>query len=450
MAYIPHTAQDVEAMLASIGAKSLDDLFRDIPADLLLKKPLDFAALSEFEVDRYFQQRAGENRVYPAGRSFLGAGAYAHYIPAAALYLISRGELMTCYTPYQAEVSQGTLQIIFEWQSHIAALTGMEVANASMYDGATALAEAVTMAVREKRVNAVYLPELLHPNYREVCNEFLKGIGIEVKTIPAKGASTDFAAIAGDPAAAVVIATPNCLGGIEDGAAARALADRCGALLVGCVNPTSLAILASPGDYGADIAVGESQPLGLPLSFGGPYAGFLACKRVLIRKMPGRIVGRTTDHDGNEGFVLTLQTREQHIRRDKATSNICTNQGLFATLATIYMTLVGREGLVEVAETSLLRTQQLAAALKSAIGATPLDAGTPTFHEVALRLPIDAETFVKRMREDHGILAGWPVKRWFPNLPDAEKLLLVCCTELVGDADIEAYAKAAKAATGGH
>jgi glycine dehydrogenase subunit 1 len=444
MAYTPHTAQDVREMLASIGVERIDDLFADVPAQLMLTEPVDIPARSEWEIFQYFEERAAENRTVAPGQLFLGAGAYQHYIPAAVKNLINRGEFVTSYTPYQAEVSQGTLQAIFEFQSHICAITGLDVANASMYDGATALAEALMMAMREKRKSIAYLPEFLHGNYREVCETLLGGLGMELRTLPSKGAATDFAAAMAtiEPCAAVVIATPNCLGSIEDGQAARALADKAGALLVSLVNPTSLAILAAPGDYGADIAVGEAQPLGLPLSFGGPYAGFFAAKRSLIRKMPGRIVGQTTDRDGKNGYVLTLQTREQHIRRDKATSNICTNQGLFALLATIYITLLGREGLVEVAETSLVRTQQLVDRMTT-LGATLFNGKTPHFHEAVLELPISAAEFRKRMKDDFGILPGFELAGWFPNLPNAANLLLVNCTEVVTEADIDRYAKAA-------
>jgi glycine dehydrogenase subunit 1 len=431
-------------MLAAIGAQSTDELFRDIPADLLLKEPLPLPAHTEFETERYFAARAAENHTWSAGSFFLGAGAYQHFIPAAAPYLVSRGEFMTCYTPYQAEVSQGTLQVIFEFQSHICALTGMEVANASMYDGATALAEAVLMAIREKQTERVYLPELLHPGYRAVVECYLGGLGVEILTVPARGAATDWQAIAAQPAAAVVVQTPNALGGIEDGAAARAAANQVGGLLIACCNPTSLAILTPPADYGADIACGEAQPLGIPMSFGGPYAGFFAARKSLIRKMPGRIVGRTVDKDGREGFVLTLQTREQHIRRDKATSNICTNQGLFALMATVYLTLIGRQGLVEVAETSLARTQQLAARLVEAGIAEHFDAATPHFHEVALRLPISAEAFRRGMKDDHAILPGFDLSNWYPNWPGAANLLLVNCTELIQPEDIDRYVAAAR------
>lgn len=445
MAYIPHTAADVEQMLESIGVKSLDELFSSIPKDLQLENPLDLPALSEFETNRYFEQRASENKPYPAGKSFLGAGAYPHFIPSAAKYLISRGEFLTCYTPYQAESSQGTLQAVFEFQSHLCALTGLDVANASMYDGATALAEALTMAVRHKRKNLVYLPELLHPSWLNVCETFLREIDVEIRLIPAKGSATNYEALMDsiDAASAVVVATPNCMGGIEDGEKARALADKAGALLVAAVNPTSLAVLAGPGDYGADIAVGEAQPLGIPLSFGGPYAGFFTCTKALIRKMPGRLVGQTKDKDGNDGFVLTLQTREQHIRRDKATSNICTNQGLMALLVTIYLTMLGKQGLVEVAETSLLRTHQLATALCKETQTEIYDPSTPFFHEVVLKLPMSAKEFVSRMKQEHGILAGWPISQWFPNLMGAENLLLINCTEIITEEDITCYTNSA-------
>lgn len=432
-------------MLEAIGVGSMDDLFRDIPSELLLDDPLPIPAMLEDEVERWFRQCSNQNRVWPRGRCFLGAGAYRHFIPSAAVHLASRGEFMTCYTPYQAEVSQGTLQVIFEFQSHICALTGMDVANASMYDGATALAEALTMAIREKRTNRVYLPQWLHPAYRSVCETFLNGLKVEIITLPTMGSRTDYTSALADvePASAVVIATPNCLGTVEDGQQARELADKAGALLVACCNPTSLAMLAPPGDYGADISVGEAQPLGIPLSFGGPYAGFFACREKLIRKMPGRIVGQTTDENGIPGFVLTLQTREQHIRRDKATSNICTNQGLFALMATVYLTLIGREGLTEVAETSVVRTRQLAEKMVTAGLAKRWDDDAIHFHETVLELPIAANDFRKGMKEQYEILAGYALQNWFPNLPNARNLLLINCTELNRPEDLEAYTEAA-------
>ncbi|MDX2176449.1 MAG: aminomethyl-transferring glycine dehydrogenase subunit GcvPA [Candidatus Sumerlaeia bacterium] len=442
MAFTPHTPADVEAMLAAIGAKSLDDLFSDVPEKLLLKEPLPIDTLTEYEAQRRFESLAAQNRVYPAAKAFLGAGAYRHFIPAAALQLIARGEFMTSYTPYQAEVSQGTLQAVFEFQSHICALTAMEVANASMYDGATALAEAITMAMRETGRKVAWLPELLHPYYRRVCDTFLGELDIEVRTIPSRDGLTDMDAVDGE-AAAVVVQTPNALGCVENGHEARAAATRAKALLVAVVNPTSLGVLAPPGEYGADIAVGEGQPLGIPVSFGGPYAGFFACKKSMIRKMPGRIVGRAQDAQGRDGFVLTLQTREQHIRRDKATSNICTNQGLFALLATMYLSFMGKQGIVEVAETSLARTRQLVDGLTGGTEIVRLHEA-PYFHECALKLPVSAREFLDRMRDDAGILAGFALERWYPNWPDAERLLLVNCTEVHLGEDVAEYVQAAR------
>jgi glycine dehydrogenase subunit 1 len=447
MAYTPHTPADVEAMLAAIGVASVDELFTDIPGDILLKKPLDLPGYTEFELERWFQERAAENRIVPPGRRFLGAGAYAHFIPAAVRHLITRGEFMTCYTPYQAEVSQGTLQAMYEFQSHIVALTGLDVANASMYDGATALAEAITMAARDSNRSVVWLPETLHPAYRAVCDTFLREIDIATRTIPCRSGLTQWDAIPDGESAAVVVQTPNALGAIEDGHAARAAADKQKAWLIAVANPTSLAVLAPPGEYGAEVAVGEAQPLGMPLGFGGPYAGYFATRMAHIRKMPGRLAGITRDAQGREGFVLTLQTREQHIRRARATSNICTNQSLLALMATMYLTFIGREGLVEVAETSMARTRQLVEGLEGATSATRAF-DTPFFHEATIRLPIAADEFIAKMRAQAGIIAGWPLHRWYANWPGAQNLLLVNCTELNLAADVEAYVAAAASILG--
>lgn len=443
MAYIPHTTADTAAMLKSIGAAHVDDLFSDVPARIQLREPLKLPTLNETELSRLFEEAAADNDTVPGGRNFLGAGAYRHFIPAAVKHLITRGEFMTCYTPYQAEVSQGTLQCIYEFQSHIASLTGLDVANASMYDGATALAEAITMAARHNGNNVVWLPELLHPHYRAVCETFLREIDIEVRTIPSDGVRSKYAEVPADAACAVVVQTPNALGVIADVAGARAAADRCGGLLIAVVNPTSLAVLASPASYGADVAVGEAQPIGIPVSFGGPWAGFFACKNEFLRKMPGRLAGKTHDVNGREGYVLTLQTREQHIRRAKATSNICTNQGLFALMVTMYLTFLGREGLVEVAETCMARTQQLVAALTKGT-AIKQQNELPYFHEAALKLPMNAEDFVKAMRREGKLIAGFPLQRWLPQFADASNLLLVNCTEQVTAADIAHYVKTAK------
>jgi len=445
MAYTPHTPEDVREMLDSIGVKSINDLFGDVPDKLLLDHPLDIPAMNEWEVVRYFEERASENRNVAPGRLFLGAGAYQHYIPAAVKTLITRGEFVTSYTPYQAEVSQGTLQAIFEFQSHLCAITGLDVANASMYDGATAVAEALLMAVRVKKVNRVVVSTLMHPNTLAVVRTFMREIGVEVIEAPARDGVTDWETIESAESAAVAFQSPNFLGVIEDGNTARAFADKCDALLVATGNPFAMLLIQAPGDYRADIAVGEIQPMGIPLQYGGPYAGFFTGRKELIRQMPGRIVGRTTDKEGREGFVLTLQTREQHIRREKATSNICTNQGLFALMATMYMTLAGREGLVEVAETCVARTHALVHGLE-AVGAVPLHAGAPFFHEAALRLPMPAAEFLHQLRDEHGIVGGLDLGRFQPDLGDC---VLVCATEMNTPADIESYVSAAQAILAG-
>ncbi|MBI5155477.1 aminomethyl-transferring glycine dehydrogenase subunit GcvPA [Candidatus Poribacteria bacterium] len=443
MAYTPHTPGDVRAMLESIGVKTVDDLFCDVPRDLILDRPLNIPALDEYALTRYFEKAASENRTVAPGKLFLGAGAYQHYIPAAVRNLVTRGEFVTCYTPYQAEVSQGTLQAIFEFQSHICALTGMEAANASMYDGATALAEALILAVRHTRRNVVYLPKLLHPNYRRVVETYMRELNIEVRLLGVKDGRTMFreeieSAV---EAAAVVVQTPNFFGTLENAENARLVADRGGALLIACCNPTALAMIEPPGAYGADIAVGEAQPLGIPLQFGGPYAGYFACKKELVRQMPGRIVGRTTDAQGREGFVLTLQTREQHIRRERATSNICTNQGLFALMVTMYLTFAGREGLLAVAETCAARMQSLLSKLMDETDAEALYPGAPFFHEAAIKLPIPAADFLERMSEDFGIVAGLDGARFFP---EHEDVVLVCATEMNTPRDVDDYVTAAK------
>jgi glycine dehydrogenase subunit 1 len=440
MAYTPHTPEDVREMLASIGAGSIDELFADVPAQLLLKEPVDIPAMNEWEIVHYFEERAAENRNVPAGRLFLGAGAYQHYIPAAVKSLITRGEFVTSYTPYQAEVSQGTLQAIFEFQSHLCAITGLDVANASMYDGATAVAEALLMAVRVKKTNRVIVSSLLHPNTLGVVRTFMREIGVEVVEAPASNGTTDWKAVPRGEYAAVAIQTPNFHGVIEDGNLARALADEYGALLVASGNPFAMLLAQAPVDYGADIAVGEIQPLGIPLQYGGPYAGFFTCKKDLIRQMPGRIVGRTADKDGREGFTLTLQTREQHIRREKATSNICTNQGLFALMATMYMTFAGKKGLLEVAETCVARAHALVDGLLSA-GATLLHGDAPFFHEAVIRLPIPASEFLHRLRDEHGVVGGLDLGRFDSSLEDC---VLVCATEMNSPDDVATYVAAAQ------
>jgi glycine dehydrogenase subunit 1 len=429
-------------MLAAIGVPDIESLFDEIPGELLIKN-LDGIpdALSEMEISRLMRARAAQD----SGLScFLGAGAYEHHIPAVVWDIATRGEFYSAYTPYQAEASQGTLQTIYEYQSMIASLTGLDASNASLYDGASALAEAALMAVRANRSTKsrrVLLAACVNGTYRKVAAAIAGSQGLKFERMPldANTGTSDLSALGdtGDPPVAIVIQQPGFFGTLEKIHEITDLAHAKGALVIAVVNPTSLAILEAPGRWGqegADIACGEGQPLGVPLSSGGPYFGFMACKNALIRQMPGRIVGRTTDLDGNPGFTLTLQAREQHIRRSKATSNICTNQGLMVTAATIYLSLLGQEGLARVALTSCQRTEELVGMLCAIDGVDRLfDA--PHFHECALRLDRRAGPVLEALAQ-RGILGGIDLSAAYPELGDA---LLVCATETKTRADLEAY-----------
>ena len=446
MPFIPHTEDDVRAMLATIGAPSIEALFDEIPP-ALRAKGLDGIppGLSEMEIGRLMSERARRD-----GRplSFLGAGAYEHHIPSAVWAITTRGEFYSAYTPYQAEASQGTLQVIHEYQTMMASLTGMEVSNASLYDGGSAVAEAALMAVRAHRRSKslrIVIPTTVNPDYRRVALSTAGNQGLRFESVPyvRDSGCIDHAALgayAGEDIAALVIQQPNFFGQLEDVDALTDWAHAQGMLVIAVVNPTSLAVLKPPGEWGtkgADICVGEGQPLGVPLSSGGPYFGFMATRMELVRSMPGRIVGRTVDLEGRAGYTLTLQAREQHIRRGKATSNICTNQGLLMTAATIYMTLLGPTGLAQVAEVSMARTAQLVAALTRLPGVQAAFAG-PRFHEAVLRLDRPAGG-VLRALEAQGVLGGVDLSADFPELGPA---LLVCATETKTDADIERYAGA--------
>jgi glycine dehydrogenase subunit 1 len=429
-------------MLAAIGVPDIESLFDEIPKELLIKD-LDGIpdALSEMEISRLMRARAAKD----SGLScFIGAGAYEHHIPAVVWDIATRGEFYSAYTPYQAEASQGTLQTIYEYQSMIASLTGLDASNASLYDGASALAEAALMAVRANRgtkSRRVLLAAGVNDTYRKVAAAIAgsQGLTFERMALDSNSGASDLGALsdAGDPPVAVVIQQPGFFGTLERVHEITDLAHSQGALVIAVVNPTSLAILAAPGrwgEQGADIACGEGQPLGVPLSSGGPYFGFMASGNALLRQMPGRIVGRTTDLDGNPGFTLTLQAREQHIRRSKATSNICTNQGLMVTAATIYLSLLGQEGLARVALTSCRRTEELVELLCSIEGIDRLFEG-PHFHECALRLDRPAGPVLEALTE-RGILGGIDLSGTHPELGDA---LLVCATETKTRADLEAY-----------
>lgn len=446
MPFIPHTDADVAEMLAGIGAPSIEALFDEIPAGLrcagLSAVP---PGIGEMAVSRLMQGRAAEDGFY---LNFIGAGAYEHHIPAAVWQIVGRGEFYSAYTPYQAEASQGTLQIIYEYQSMMTGLTGLDVSNASLYDGATALAEAVLMAVRVNKagVRRVLVPDSLHPRYRAVVAAAVRHQGIELVEIahdPVSGA-TDLAALAaqaGQPAAALVIPQPNFFGVLEPVDALTDWAHAEGMLAIAVVNPTSLALLRPPGAWGgagqgADICVGDGQPLGAPLSSGGPYFGFMTCKQALVRQMPGRIVGRTVDRAGKPGFVLTLQAREQHIRRSKATSNICTNQGLLMTAAAIYLSLLGPAGLRDVAASAQRRTGELVDRLTAIPGVRRAFTGD-FFHEAVLRIDGDPVEVLRALRAQ-GILGGYALGRDYPALADA---ILVCATETKTDEDLASYAR---------
>ncbi|MEY4960796.1 MAG: hypothetical protein RL610_975 [Pseudomonadota bacterium] len=440
MPFIPHTEEDISTMLASIGANTIEDLFDEIPLALKSGSLKALPGLSEMEISRLMQDRAEVDGRY---LNFIGAGAYEHHIPSAVWQITTRGEFYSSYTPYQAEASQGTLQLLYEYQTMMASLTGMDVSNASMYDGASALAEAALMAVRShKSSRRILIPTSLHPIYRRVVRAIVKNQGIEVIEIPynlecGHTLLESLAPYAGQDIAALVIPQPNFFGVLEPVDALTDWAHANSALAIGVVNPMSLALLTPPGEWGstgADVAVGEGQPLGIPLSSGGPYFGFMACKQALIRQLPGRLIGRTTDLNGNPGFVLTLQAREQHIRRSKATSNICTNQGLMVTAATIYMSLLGPEGLRRVATQSHANTLSLVEQLETLKGVKRIFSGD-LFHETVVTLPAPVAGVLKTLR-NQGVLAGLDLSEHYPELGNA---LLVCATETKIASDLEKY-----------
>ena len=448
MPYIPHTPDDVQAMLQAIGADSIEDLFDEIPAHLKAGHGLDALpeGRGEMAVTRLMAERAEQDRF---ALSFLGGGAYAHHIPAAVWEIATRGEFYTAYTPYQAEASQGTLQVIYEYQTLIARLTGMDVSNASVYDGASGLAEAVLMSLRANRKSKsrkVLVPDALNPRYRSACEAIVSNQDVELVSVPfctdaGQTLVDSLSPFAGDDYAALVISQPNYFGSLEDVDALTDWAHANGMLVIAVTNPTSLAILTPPGEWGeqgADVVVGEGQPLGVPLSSGGPYFGFMACKKKHVRQMPGRIIGRTVDMEGKQGFTLTLQAREQHIRRSKATSNICTNQGLAMTAATIYVSLLGPDGLASVAGHCHANTQKLADKL-CAIDGVERDFSAPVFHEVALTLPQDADTVLARLAEKD-ILGGLSLARDY----SMKNAILVNSTEVHTEGDLNLFAQALK------
>ncbi len=446
MPFIPHTKANVEEMLAAIGVKSIEDLFAEIPANLRAAALTNVPdGSTEMELSRLMQKRADKNN---QGLCFIGAGAYEHHIPAAVWDIASRGEFMTAYTPYQAEASQGTLQLIYEFQSMMASLTGMGVSNASLYDGASALAEAILMAVRSNRhskTRKILMPTTVHPAYREVVNVIVRAQQIELVEVPydkKRGVITSeiLEGYNKDDITALVIPQPNFFGALEEVDELTDWAHQKNALVIGIVNPIATALLKEPGQWGnqgADIVCGEGQPLGAPLASGGPYFGFLTCKQEYVRQMPGRIVGRTLDLEGKSGFVLTLQAREQHIRRSKATSNICTNQGLLVTAATIYMSLLGPEGLRKVAGASHTNTRALIEQL-TAIKGVELAFEQPFFHETVIRFNKPVQDILEKLAEA-GIQGGYILTDDYPELGNA---LLVCATETKTKEDLALYKEA--------
>ncbi len=446
MPFIPHTEQDVKEMLDAIGANSIEDLFDEIPADLrvkgLEKVP---AGLNEMAVSRLMRECAAGDA---QGLNFIGAGAYEHHIPAAVWDIATRGEFYSAYTPYQAEASQGTLQVLYEYQTMMASLNGLDVSNASLYDGASALAEAVLMAVRGHRKSKskrILMPSTVHPAYRAVVTSIVKNQGITIEELPycseaGKTLVESLKHFEGEDIAALVIPQPNFFGVMEDVDGLADWAANNNAFSIAVVNPTSLALLKPPGAWGekgVDIACGEGQPLGIPLSSGGPYFGFMCCKQAHARQLPGRIIGRTVDLDGKPGFALTLQAREQHIRRSKATSNICTNQGLMVTAATIYMALLGAEGLERVGSQSISNTQALANKLCAINGVERVFSGA-SFQDVVLRLPMPVNQVLEALTEK-GLYGGYALGKDYPELNDC---ISVCATETKTEADLDVYAEA--------
>ena len=437
MTYSPHTDADRERMLAAVGVADLEDLFADIPLSV---RASDWAVpppLTEQEVRAELARLAGRNRIPEV--SFLGAGAYRHLVPSVVMEVIGRPEFATSYTPYQPEVSQGTLQSIYEFQSLICELTQMEVASASHYDGATATAEAALMACRLTRRHRVAVSTAVSPDHRRVLATYCEGPGVEIVEVPADleagGTGTTAASAArdalGDDIACLVVQQPNFLGQLEPMRDLADAAHEAGAQLVAVVEPTSLAVLEPPGSYGADIVAAEGQPLGIPASFGGPYVGLMAARMESVRQMPGRLVGATRDVEGRRGYVLTLQAREQHIRRERAASNICTNQALMALAATTYLAAVGPEGLREVAELSMAQARHVAGALEAAGLASRRFSG-PYYAEVALEVPDGARRHAALA--ERGIVAGMVLERDYPQLTNT---LLLAATELTTDADVE-------------
>lgn len=443
MRYIPNSAEERAKMLAEMGVQSIEDFFTSIPAHLRLEKPLNLPpAYAESELIKFFKKLAARNTDPNNTISFLGAGAYNHFRPIVIDTLISRSEFYTTYTPYQPEIAQGTLQAIFEFQSMICLLTGMEVANASMYDGSTAMAEAALMANRITRRKKILVSQAVHPEYRAVLNTYLKSTGLVSETVAfsASGQTVLDSINLDSEVAAVIVQSPNFFGCIEDMAAVAEKAHQAGALFISVTTePISWGLLRSPGDCGADIVVAEGQSFGIAPSFGGPYLGIFASRAQHQRQMPGRLIGEAFDADGNRGFVITLATREQHIRREKASSNICTNQGLFMLMATVYLATMGKQGLQEVAKQNLQKAAYAAKAISELDGYSLLFSA-PRFNEFVVKTPKPATEIMEKLLSQN-IIAGLPLSNYYPDMTHA---LLVCVTEQNTKADIDQLVAALK------
>lgn len=440
MSYLSNTDADRRRMLQSVGVGNFDEILGDIPTGLRLDRALDIPALSEMEVMAEIQRLSHQNRKGTV--CFAGGGVYDHFIPAAVGAIVNRPEFTTAYTPYQAEVAQGTLQTIYEFQTHICRLTGMDVANASLYDGATAAAEAALICSGVTRRGRIVVCETVSPLVREVLKTYLGPRGLELVTVPLKDGLTDLDRLSqavDEKTAGVLVSQPNFFGLLEEAHEVSQTAHRVGARLVMSVDPIAQALLKTPGEVGADIVVGEGQPLGLPMSFGGPLLGFFAARKELVRSLPGRLAARTKDIEGKTGFVLTLQTREQHIRRQKATSNICTSQALCATSAAVYLSLMGKTGLRQVALLSAEKARR-AVAMIVALPGFELYFEAPFVREFCVRTPRPASAAVSAMM-DRGILAGIDAGRWYSGLSDC---LIVACTEKRTDGEIAALVEGLK------
>lgn len=430
MAYLFNTPEDQREMLAAIGVDSIEDLFASIPADVRLDGPLQIPpAMGELELTQHITSLAAANADANRLSCFLGGGSYDHFVPAVVDAIGSRGEFYTSYTPYQPEVSQGNLQAMFEYQTLICQLTGMDVSNASLYDGGSAASEAALMSMSvTRRTQRIVVPETLHPEYRDILATYLKNLGAEIETVPCPNGIVPLEALeqaVNDQTACVVLQYPNFFGQIEDVARVADIAHAQGALLVVAADPICLGLLRRPGDLGADIVVAEGQSLGSAMAYGGPYLGIMACREKFVRRLPGRIAGQTVDRRGKRCWVLTLQTREQHIRRDKATSNICTNQGLFALRASIYLAAMGPRGLYSVAELSLKKAHYAATQL-TANDRFELRFSNPFFKEFVIRDHQNQVSDLLKDAADAGFLAGIPLGRWYPHLDDC---FLVAVTE---------------------